>query len=119
MTMDGGRVDVHWDPSKALKAAQDGGVDALTRGSDYLLARANETVPYLEGILQASGHSSVDRTKLIGVVSYDTPYAVKQHEDVTLRHTGRRRALWLRLTMQERVHDILELMARALSGYFT
>lgn len=119
MTMDGGRVDVHWDNEKALRVSREGGAEAVFRGSDYLLARANETVPYLEGILQASGHVSVDKEALVGVVSYDTPYAIKQHEDTTLRHTGKRRALWLRLTMQERVHDILEIMARSMRGYFS
>ena len=34
-------------------------------------------------------------------ISYDTPYAVRQHEDTRLRHDPGRRAKWLERTLQE------------------
>jgi molybdopterin-guanine dinucleotide biosynthesis protein A len=113
MTMDNRVV---WRGDEVIKATSRDAERALFRGAEFVLAKANETVPYLEGILAASGHVSV--SGLVATVSYDTPYAVKQHEDITLRHSGKRRAQWLRLTLQEQMYRILQLMADQLKRSF-
>ena len=41
-----------------------------------------------------------------GAVAYDTPYAVRQHEDTRLRHDPGRRAKWLERTAQEQAPAI-------------
>lgn len=109
---------VRWTGEEVIRATTRDGARALFAGADFILEKGNETVPYLEGILEASGHVSVDEARLVGVVSYDTPYAVKQHEDITLRHTGKRRARWLVLTMQEQMYRVLQLMADQLKRSF-
>lgn len=75
--------------------------DAILVGMEYLLTEANKTVPLDESMLEKSGTSSVDERALVGAVSYDTPYAARQHEDLTYRHTPGRRAKWLELTLVE------------------
>lgn len=64
---------------------------------EHLLSEANKHVPHDEGTLERSGEATVDGRR--GAVSYDTPYAVRQHEDMTLSHDGKGRAKWLETTM--------------------
>jgi hypothetical protein len=52
-------------------------------------------VPLDEGTLERSGVASVDPLALTASVSYDTPYAVRQHEDMTLRHPNGRQPKYL------------------------
>jgi len=44
-------------------------------------------------------------------VSYDTPYAVRQHEDLTLRHDPGRQAKYLEEPMQTERGTMLDLVA--------
>lgn len=78
-----------------LAAVLDGAERGLTLGAEHLLAKANETVPIEEGTLGRSGRATVDAASLEAAVSYSTPYAVKQHEDLSLRHDDGRTAKWL------------------------
>ncbi len=91
--------------SKGLQAVQD--------AADVLLEEANRTVPLDKSPLQNSGDTvaEVTATGWQSAVFYNTPYAVKQHEDVTLRHKPGRRARWLELTAQERQADIEQKIA--------
>lgn len=82
--------------------------------TEHLLEAANRTVPIEEGTLMRSGRASVEGNT--GVVSYDTPYAKPQHEELDYRHDPGRRAKWLELTMAEERPTILEIVARELRG---
>jgi len=63
--------------------------------AEFLLGEANRHVPLEESTLEKSGKASADESTLTAAVSYDTPYARRQHEDVTLRHADGRTAKWL------------------------
>ena len=64
--------------------------------AEELLRAANETIPFDTGTLAQSGQVTADPTGAPrAAVSYNTPYAARQHEDLTLRHPNGRRALWL------------------------
>ncbi|GAA5056451.1 hypothetical protein [Streptomyces similanensis] len=76
----------------ALRAAAARGVRL---GTEHLLEVSNQRVPIEEGTLERSGVATVDEGSLTGAVSYDTPYAVRQHEDMSLRHDAGREAKWL------------------------
>lgn len=81
----------------------------LSDAAEELLTVATRTAPHAEGTLQRSGTVSVDAPTLRAAVAYDTPYAVRQHEDTSLRHpdphnplsSSGRRAKWLQLALQE------------------
>lgn len=75
----------------------------VSDATEYLLEQANRTAPIEEGTLIGSGTAIVEVTgdRIRGVVAYDTPYAVRQHEDTRLRHDDGRRAKWLERTAQE------------------
>lgn len=60
---------------------------------EHILGVSNDHVPHEEGTLETSGEASVDG--MTGAVSYNTPYAVEQHENLTLGHDPGRNAKYL------------------------
>lgn len=85
---------------------------ALTAGTEYVLTEANKTVPHDDGTLERSGHASNDGKR--GAVSYDTPYAVRQHEDMSLHHDGKGEAKWLETTMARESKVVGQIVATKL-----
>lgn len=75
------------------EAARAGAEKGLGLALEHLLAEARKLVPIEEGTLERSGTAS--RDGLRGVVSFDTPYAVRQHEELTWRHDEGRQAKYL------------------------
>jgi hypothetical protein len=67
----------------------------LTKWSEYVLQESRNVVPLDEGTLERSGTASVDPRTLTAAVSYDTPYAVEQHENLEIVHPGGREAKYL------------------------
>nr|WP_276582500.1 hypothetical protein [Cellulomonas sp. RIT-PI-Y] len=63
--------------------------------AEHVLAESRQVVPIDEATLSRSGATSVDETDAVAAVSYDTPYAVRQHEDLTLRHARGRTGKYL------------------------
>lgn len=99
---------------------------ALSDGARELLRAANETVPKEEGILESSGEvEEATPETLVAVVGYGGEaggtddahlYAVRQHEDTSLRHDPGRRAKWLELAAQEEGPRIMEGVGRSMRG---
>ena len=83
------------------------------KAGEALLTESNKTVPHDEGTLERSGFvDSKDSGEILTVVAYDTPYAVRQHEDTTLSHSGNERAKWLELTFKEQISRITKWIAK-------
>jgi len=98
-------TDLRWtqdnraESTRALTAAF---AQGITEAAEELLTDANATVPFDEGVLEASGQvAPASSGRLEAAVGYDTPYAVRQHEDPTLHHPNGRRSGWLRATTSE------------------
>lgn len=69
--------------ARFAKAAAEG----LTAGAEYLLGEAIQLAPIDRGPLRGSGHvEPATPSDLEAVVSFDTPYAVAQHEGLHFRH---------------------------------
>lgn len=105
--------------SEVAKAAvRAAGAKALEDAVEFLGEEADRTAPIEEGTLIRSRTSTVDPQKLRGAVAYDTPYAARQHEDMTFRHDPGRRAKWLEQTLKEQgeraIGHIATAMKRAL-----
>lgn len=84
--------------------------DAVGDLAECLLETANATAPIEEATLIRSGTTSQEGLK--AAVSYDTPYARRQHEETTYRHDGGRRAKWLELTFKEEEQAARDYLAR-------
>ncbi len=100
----------------AAAAARRSGELALRDGADHLLETTNRTIPFEEHMLEESG--SVDVQGVKATVSYDEPYARKQHEDLDLQHDPGRRAKFLEKTMQEEESVIQERLAKGIGKAF-
>lgn len=81
--------------ARVPRAMHDAAADALADVVEDDLRDSREIAPIEEGTLVRSGFTEVDRGDLTGQVAYDTPYAVYQHEDPTLRHDAGRKDHYL------------------------
>lgn len=101
----------------ALAAVRKAAELGLDDAAEYVLETANRTVPIEDHILEGSG--TVTRQGLRAFVAYDTPYAVKQHEDQRLRHDEGRRAKWLERTIAEERATVGAHIAAAIRAVIT
>lgn len=106
------RVTLHIDPVAA--AFRQAAADGLLEGMEFILGEATALVPHDEGDLERSGTASVDPVALRGAVSYDRPYAVRQHEDLTLRHAPGRTAKFLEGPFTREAGTMWALVAAAM-----
>jgi hypothetical protein len=104
-----------WKGEMAKERAKQAASLGLKLGAEHLLGKANETVPYLDGILEQSG--TVDSDELEAAVSYGGAahaYAIVQHEHVEFNHPGKGRAKWLELALREETEEIQQVIAKAI-----
>ena len=88
---------------------------ALRVAGEFVLTEANKHVPHDEGTLERSGNVDVNPEGTRAAISYDTPYAVKQHEDMSLKHPGKGQGKWLENTFTREADTVRQIIANALS----
>lgn len=103
--------DLDWDGDEALEVIGEATAEGLTLAAEYLLQASRAVVPLEEATLERSGVASVNAEDLEAAVSYDTPYAARQHEELTWRHAPGRIAKYLEVTAYENQQEIAELVA--------
>lgn len=86
---------------------------------EHVLAESNKIVPLEEGTLQRSGTTSIDEGNLTGTVSYNTPYAVRQHEELTWRHAPGRQAKYLETAVNTSREQCLRIMQAELRRWLS
>ena len=91
-------------PPKLHKAAMDGAY----LGAEAVLTKAINQAPLESGTMERSG--AVTETKETVHISFNTPYARKQHEDLTLNHANGRKAKYLEDPFNEDKDKIIKLM---------
>jgi len=106
------RTQFRWYGRFVSQHVRAAAVEGLRDAAEHLLEYANRTVPLEEGTLMRSGQADVDPETLAATVSYDTPYAVVQHERLDFKHDPGRRAKWLELSLNEREEAIQQYIAR-------
>jgi hypothetical protein len=99
------------DGDAALAAIRAGAVRGVRLGAEHLLQVSRGRVPIEEATLERSGVVSVDESSVTAAVSYDTPYAVRQHEELGYRHDGGRTAKYLEGPLHEENGTITEIIA--------
>lgn len=87
----------------------------LFKGAEHILQVSNERVPIEEGTLERTGATSIDEVNLRAAISYDTLYAVKQHEDLTLHHDDGRTAKYLESAMNGSRDEVRKIIAAELA----
>lgn len=109
-------VKISLDLGRVGKGVHAGAKQGMALAVEHLLTEANKHVPHDEGTLERSGRTGVAVTGkgVQGSVSYDTPYAVRQHEDLTLNHDGKGEAKWLENTMAAESKTVGRIIATAI-----
>lgn len=83
-----------------------GAVKGLKITAQNILGESQKLVPVDAGTLQKSGAIKVDSQNLIAQISYNTPYALKQHEDATLNHPKGGEAKYLERPFNEKSGEL-------------
>jgi hypothetical protein len=107
---------VVWNGTEIAEAIAEASVKGLKLAAHHLLQVSSAKAPHEEGTLERSGEVSFDAQKGQAAVSFDTPYAVVQHEDLTLRHDGGREAKFLERAMVTERDTLLAILAKHVKG---
>jgi len=102
---------LRWHGDAVARQMRDGAARGLLLAAEHVLQQSQELVPLDESPLMQSGTASVDPPSLTAVVSYDTPYAVRQHEELSYRHAPGRTAKYLERPLNASRSDVLALIA--------
>ena len=93
---------------------RDAAEQAVREVAEDALTEANDRVPLDEGDLARSGEVVAFPEKLLAAITYDTPYAVRQHEDPSLRHPRQGEPYWLERTVDENAARYFQHIADAM-----
>lgn len=101
-----------WD-NAALRRFTDAGAKGLEQAGEHLLDESVRVAPIDESTLIKSAATSVDTGAKAVAVSYDTPYAIRQHEDMSLRHEGGRTAKYLETPLTKNRAKLMQIITAA------
>lgn len=95
--------------------AQRAALEAVTLGAEHILGESTKLVPIEEGTLSSSGKTSAEMQggTAVAAVSYDTPYAVRQHEELDYRHDAGRQAKYLEGPMGAEAKTVAKIYRQA------
>ncbi|MGF0176716.1 hypothetical protein ACQF36_41560 [Streptomyces sp. Marseille-Q5077] len=108
------RSRLRWNGAAALRGTRAGAVRGLRLAAEHVLAESRKIVPIEEATLERSGVATVDESSLTAAVSYDTPYAIRQHEKLNYRHDAGRSAKYLERPLTEQASTVAEIIAAQL-----
>ena len=89
------RFELRFNGAAVQRELRAAAARGLLLAAEHVLTEAQEVVPLDEGYLQSTGTASVDEGTLTAAVSFDGPYAVRQHEELDWRHAPGRQAKYL------------------------
>lgn len=101
---------VEWNDDVVKAAISGAGQAGLLLAAEHLLQVSSELAPHEEGDLARSGEVSSNDDDTVAV-SYDRPYAVRQHEELTWRHDPGKQAKYLEQPMHDEKATMLALLA--------
>lgn len=111
----GFKVDVRLDKAMIKSVTKQCTKKGVWSALDHLAAVSKEQVPLDQGPLKNSCFVDVAEDGSSGTVSYDTPYAVVQHEHTEFQHQRGRKAKYLEDPANDGSvqQEMLELIKRA------
>lgn len=89
------QITINIDSSKIKAITKSGSKRATWMALDHLATVSKQQVPLDQGPLMNSCYVDVNDDGSEGTVSYDTPYAVVQHEELGFNHQRGRKAKYL------------------------
>ncbi len=107
-------IKIVWKGDEVKADIKSVSAKALRNAAEFILLQSNQNIPVDEGTLKNSGNTFVDDDALEASVYYDTPYAVRQHEDMTIRHKNGRSAKYLENAYKNNIKQIQDYIADAI-----
>ena len=109
------KITVRLDKAKINNVVRRGGRKGTWSALDHLAAFSKDQVPLDQGPLKNSCYVDVSDDGSSGTVSYDTPYAIVQHENLEYQHQRGRKAKYLEDPAydHEVQKEMISLMQRA------
>lgn len=103
---------LEWHGEAWLRRAMAAAEQGMELGMEHVLGETRKVVPLDEATLERSGKADAETsgTRITGVVSYDTPYAVRQHEELDYRHLPGRTAKYLETPFNAERQVVLDLI---------
>jgi hypothetical protein len=80
------RVETDWHGGRVDDAARRGTARGLGLGAEHVRGVSVDRAPLDTAALRNSATASQDPESLTAAVSYDVPYAARQHEELTWHH---------------------------------
>ncbi|MFF7485644.1 hypothetical protein ACFZBC_09110 [Streptomyces luteogriseus] len=102
---------LRFNGSAASRQIREGAAAGVYLAAEHVLGLATNVVPLDEGYLQSTGTASVDTPSLTGMVSFDGPYAVRQHEELSWRHAPGRTAKYLENSLNAARPEVAAIIA--------
>lgn len=114
------RVKIKLDRDLIERCAENGGRNGLFDALDHLKSVSQDKVPLNQGPLKNSAAVDVSGDGRSGTVSYDTPYAVPQHENTWYSHQRGREAKYLENPVNDPTvqHEMLQLLGGGMRSEF-
>ncbi|WP_026923294.1 hypothetical protein [Glycomyces arizonensis] len=100
-----------WNGDEVKRREREGRNRGLRLSAEHLLGAALPLVPLRDAILEDSGTASVDESAGTAAVSFDTPYAVRQHEELDYHHPKKGQAKYLEQPMHTEAKTIAAIIA--------
>ena len=112
------KVKIKLDKQLIKSITKSGSKRATWMALDHLASVSKQQVPLDQGPLQNSCYVDVNDDGSEGTVSYDTPYAVVQHENMRYHHQRGRKAKYLEDPVFDKSvqREMAELAQRGLSA---
>jgi len=110
-------VQSSWNADALLAQFEAAAEIGVFKASEVLLEQAAALAPHEEGILETSGTATADGLK--GRVAFNTPYALRQHEEVGWRHANGRTAKYLERPANGFTEEFTEIVAGAIRREMT
>ncbi|MBV6758357.1 minor capsid protein [Rhodococcus opacus] len=107
-------VGAQWDGA-AIAAQVEGAAEAgVYMACEVLLSHALDRTPFSEGDLRQSGMASAEGLR--GAVSFNTPYALKQHEELSYAHPNGGEAKYLEKAVNAFAGEFLDVVKVGMQG---
>lgn len=109
--------NVRWNPGKdPVPIINDAAQRGVGLAAEHVLGEARKIVPIETGVLERSGRAANEKTRTgaRASISFDTPYAVVNHEDLSLRHKKGRTGKYLERPLNKNKGTIREIVAAAI-----
>lgn len=109
------KITSNWLGKEALARTARAELNGVRLAADALLEKTDARVPILSHDLVDSGGTDDDGNKT-AVVYYDTPYAIRQHEDLSYHHRDGRTAKYVEGPLNENRKQLQEIVQRTVNA---